>query len=82
VPEQAAVRRDVPPAILAEAMPRHFSDFVRNGPMDKIRPLGTTPAPQRAQQRYAAPQTFTSGTSTAVYYPPQQPQQPGGEWQA
>lgn len=77
------MRRDVPPAILAEAMPRRFSDFVRNGPMDTVRPLGVTPAPQRAQQRYAPPQTFTAGTSTAIYYPPQQqPQPPGGEWQA
>ncbi|KAH7616468.1 hypothetical protein Ndes2526B_g08560 [Nannochloris sp. 'desiccata'] len=29
------------PVVLAELMPRHWSDFVRNAPMDQVKPLGT-----------------------------------------
>ncbi|KAI3428130.1 hypothetical protein D9Q98_006513 [Chlorella vulgaris] len=60
-------------------MPRHFSDFVRNSPLENLRPLGTrTAAPQPRQQYGAAvaPQSYTSGSATAILYPPSQDEQP------
>ena len=38
------------PVVLAELMPRHWSDFIRNAPIETVRPLGT-----RQQQAPAAP---------------------------
>ena len=61
--------RGVPAVILAEAMPSKWSDFIRNSPMDAVRPLGTTPLPAK---RFS----YSSGGSTAVYLPPP-PHQPG-----
>lgn len=63
-------------ALLAEAMPTQWSEFVRSAPMDTVRPLGTRAAPPQQQQRYGAQQTYTSGSATAILYPPP-PQQQG-----
>ncbi|KAL4443602.1 hypothetical protein ABPG75_011339 [Micractinium tetrahymenae] len=77
---EVAVRRDVQPVALAEAMPSKWSDFVRNAPMDEMRSLGTRSAPT-SPPRYAS-SSYTSGTATARLYPPQPPpQQPGGNGQ-
>ena len=38
---QVALLQRSDPVVLAELMPRHWSDFVRNAPMDQVRPLGT-----------------------------------------
>ena len=38
---QVALQQQTDPVVLAELMPRHWSDFVRNAPMDQVRPLGT-----------------------------------------
>jgi hypothetical protein len=65
-----AVLRDVRAAVLAEAMPRRWSDFIRNAPMETVKPFGTRAAAPPAPQQYAAPQTYRSGSATALYYPP------------
>jgi MoxR-like ATPase len=36
-----ALRQGTEPVVLAELMPRHWSDFVRNAPMEQVKPLGT-----------------------------------------
>jgi hypothetical protein len=79
---QAALHTQTQAAVLAEAMPAQWSDFIRSAPMDTVRPLGTRNLPPSAPQRYAAPQTYRSGTSTAIYFPQQfgQPPSPGGQW--
>lgn len=64
-------------------MPTRWSDFIRNAPMETVRPLGTRSAQPQSPQRYASPQSLTSGSATAFLYPPQQPppqppQPPGG----
>ena len=38
---QVALQQRSDPVVLAELMPRHWSDFVRNAPMDQVKPLGT-----------------------------------------
>jgi hypothetical protein len=40
-PLQVALRLELDPVVLAEMMPLHWSDFVRNAPMEQVRPLGT-----------------------------------------
>ena len=62
--------RDVGAAVLAEAMPRRWSDFIRNAPMETVRPLGTRAAAAPLQQQYGAPQSYRSGSATGLYYPP------------
>jgi hypothetical protein len=41
---QGALSRGSEAVVLAELMPRHWSDFIRNAPMDTVRPLGTRTA--------------------------------------
>lgn len=79
--QQVALQRDAPAVVLAEAMPSKWSDFIRNAPMETVRPLGTRAAAQQGGQRFAAAsggatQSYTSGTAKALYYAPQA--QPGG----
>jgi len=72
-----ALLAGVPAVVLAEAMPSKWSDFIRNAPMDKVRPIGTRAAAQQTKQVYGT-QSYTSGSATAFYYPNQQQQGGGG----
>ena len=83
--KQEALRRDVPPAILAETLPQHWAAFVRNAPIDQLS-WGTRQAPQQ-RQPFAAPgsgppqASYTSGSATAVYYGRQPAQPPATDGQ-
>jgi len=33
----------VEPVTLANLMPRHWADFIRNSPVEDVKPIGTTP---------------------------------------
>lgn len=37
---QVALSQSTEPVVLAELMPRHWSDFVRNAPLEQVQPLG------------------------------------------
>lgn len=37
---QVALESGAEPVVLAEMMPRHWSDFVRNAPIESVSPLG------------------------------------------
>lgn len=37
---QVALTKGTEPVVLAELMPRHWSDFVRNAPLENVKPLG------------------------------------------
>jgi hypothetical protein len=38
---QVALQNGAEAVVLAEMMPRHWSEFVRSAPMEQVRPLGT-----------------------------------------
>ncbi len=65
--------------VLAEAMPSRWSDFIRNAPMETVKPLGTRAADgTQAQQQYGQQvQSYRSGSAKALYYGQQQQQAPG-----
>ena len=75
-------------------MPRHWSDFIRNAPIDTVRPLGTTAAAAPASPPRFAPAwqqsgSLRQGSANAFWWgapgrqldpdqQQQQPQEPGG----
>lgn len=83
-PEQEALRRNVPAVVLAEILPKRWSDFIRNSDIKNL-DWGTRPAPQQrqpfaAQQPSAqagpgAPNAYRSGTSKALYFGSEEVQQ-------
>jgi hypothetical protein len=40
---QVALEENSDAVTLANLMPKHWADFIRNSPMDEVKPIGTTP---------------------------------------
>jgi MoxR-like ATPase len=40
---QVALEDGCDAVTLANLMPKHWADFIRNSPMDEVKPIGTTP---------------------------------------
>lgn len=40
---QVALEARADAVTLANLMPRHWADFIRNSPVDEVKPIGTTP---------------------------------------
>jgi len=40
---EVALASGVEPVTLANLMPRHWADFIRNSPVEDVKPIGTTP---------------------------------------
>lgn len=75
-PLQAAITESTEAVVLAEIMPAKWADFMRNAPMDTVRPLGTrsaTKASNRFAQQLAQAPFGTQGG--ALQIPPPPPQQ-------
>lgn len=44
---EVALASGVEPVTLANLMPRHWADFIRNSPVEDVKPIGTTPMGMR-----------------------------------
>ena len=42
---EAAAEGATEPHILAELLPQQWANFIRSGPMDEVKPLGTVASP-------------------------------------
>jgi MoxR-like ATPase len=40
---QVALEARADAVTLANLMPKHWADFIRNSPMEEVKPMGTTP---------------------------------------
>lgn len=50
---QAATAQGADPVILAESLPGRWAEFMRNAPMDSVRPLGTRAADRLKRASFA-----------------------------